>query len=147
MKSKCNYKTLVMGLIFTLNFNFSIKPFAHHGAFSIPPDTKPPTSMIAPQPPAPAPASPPWLGRSIATSRLRMLEHSAFVDVQSEQENYQKHLFVHIGSSISYSDPLLEVGYKIILTFLFITLIDFNHIFSLLTCDKFKTNSLKSLMD
>jgi len=30
------------------------------------------------------------------------------VDQQSEQESYQKHLFVHIGSSISYSDPLLE---------------------------------------
>merc|ERR1719278_2281674 len=88
-----------------------IKPFAHHGAFShLNPDTKPP----APMPPAPAPvpagppATPPWLGRSIATSRLRLLEHSAFVDLQSEQETYQKHLFVHIGSSISYSDPHLE---------------------------------------
>merc|ERR1712106_81291 len=78
-----------------------IKPFAHHGAFGLP-DTKPP-AMI-PQPPT----TPPWLGRSIATSRLRLLEHSAFVDQQSEQESYQKHLFVHIGSSISYSDPLLE---------------------------------------
>jgi len=78
-----------------------IKPFAHHGAFSLP-DTKPP-AMI-PQPPT----TPPWLGRSIATNRLRLLEHSAFVDQQSEQESYQKHLFVHIGSSISYSDPLLE---------------------------------------
>ena len=55
------------------------------------------------------PPSPVWLGRSIATNRLRLLEHSAFVDLQSEQETYQKHLFVHIGSSISYSDPLLEV--------------------------------------
>ena len=55
------------------------------------------------------PASPAWLGRSIATPRLRLLEHSAFVDHQSDQESYQKHLFVHIGSSISYSDPLLEV--------------------------------------
>jgi len=78
-----------------------IKPFAHHGAFGLP-DMKPP-AMI-PQPPT----TPPWLGRSIATNRLRLLEHSAFVDQQSEQESYQKHLFVHIGSSISYSDPLLE---------------------------------------
>jgi len=84
-----------------------IKPFAHHGAFSLP-DTKPPTSMpmIAPVPQPQPPATP--IGRSIATSRLRMLEHSAFVDLQSDQDTYQKHLFVHIGSSISYSDPLLE---------------------------------------
>jgi len=79
-----------------------IKPFAHHGAFSLP-DSKPPPVMIS-QPPA----TPAWLGRSIATNRLRLLEHSAFVDHQSDQESYQKHLFVHIGSSISYSDPLLE---------------------------------------
>jgi len=58
-----------------------------------------------PQPPA----SPPWLGRSISTSKLRLLELSAFVDQTSaDQENYLKHLFVHIGSGISYSDPLLE---------------------------------------
>jgi len=78
-----------------------IKPFAHHGAFSLA-DTKPPVMISQP------PASPAWLGRSIATNRLRLLEHSAFVDHQSDQESYQKHLFVHIGSSISYSDPLLE---------------------------------------
>ena len=64
---------------------------------------------MIPQPPT----TPPWLGRSIATNRLRLLEHSAFVDQQSEQE-YQKHLFVHIGSSISYSDPPLEVGFDFI---------------------------------
>ena len=89
-----------------------IKPFAHHGAFShLNPDTKPPAPMLPAPAPVPAgpPATPPWLGRSIATSRLRLLEHSAFVDLQSEQETYQKHLFVHIGSSISYSDPHLEV--------------------------------------
>ena len=92
-------------------FIFSIKPFSHHGAFGLPPgpEVKPPTTMIAPQPPA----TPAWLGRSIATNRLRMLEHSAFVDVQADQENYQKHLFVHIGSSISYSDPLLEVSFSL----------------------------------
>ena len=64
-----------------------------------------PAPVTAPGPPA----TPPWLGRSIATSRLRLIEHSAFVDLQSDQETYQKHLFVHIGSSISYSDPQLEV--------------------------------------
>jgi len=66
-------------------------------------DTKPPPVM-APQPPP----SPPWLTRSIATSRLRLLEHSAYVENQSEQDSYQKHLFVHIGSAVSYSDPPLE---------------------------------------
>ena len=54
----------------------------------------------------PAPA---WLGRSIATPQLRILEHSAFVDQQRDQDSYHKHLFVHIGGSPDYSDPLLEV--------------------------------------
>jgi len=54
------------------------------------------------------PPSPPWLTRSIATTRLRLLEHSAFVENQSSEDSYQKHLFVHIGSAISYSDPALE---------------------------------------
>ena len=94
--------------------------------------------VTAPQPPA----SPPWLGRSIATSRLRLIEHSAFVDLQSDQDTYQKHLFVHIGSSISYSDPHLEVRsyvvkYEDLLTNIFLI--------SLLTCGKSKTSSLKSL--
>ena len=74
--------------------------------------------MIAPVPQPQPPATP--IGRSIATSRLRMLEHSAFVDLQSDQDTYQKHLFVHIGSSISYSDPLLEVGSKMIVLNFFI---------------------------
>ena len=65
----------------------------------------------APVPQPQPPATP--IGRSIATSRLRMLEHSAFVDLQSDQDTYQKHLFVHIGSSISYSDPLLEVSFSL----------------------------------
>jgi hypothetical protein len=56
--------------------------------------------------PGPAPA---WLGRSIATQRLRILEYSALVDQQRDQDTYHKHLFVHIGSSVDYSDPLLEV--------------------------------------
>merc|ERR1719189_1956229 len=87
-----------------------IKPFAHHFPPPLPPpppphhaDTKPPPVM-APQPPP----SPPWLTRSIATNRLRLLEHSAYVENQSEQDSYQKHLFVHIGSGVSYSDPPLE---------------------------------------
>jgi len=55
-----------------------------------------------------APVSPaPWIGRSIATSKLRLLEHSAFVDHHSEHDTYHKHLFVHIGNP-EYSDPVLE---------------------------------------
>jgi len=88
-----------------------VKPFAHHFSHGLPqaphpqplPDSKPPTPML-PQPPP----SPPWLTRSIATTRLRLLEHSAFVENQSSEDSYQKHLFVHIGSAISYSDPPLE---------------------------------------
>ena len=72
---------------------------SHHPA-----DTKPLMPIAQP------PASPPWLTRSIATSRLRLLEHSAFVENQTDQDSYQKHLFVHIGSAISYSDPPLEVS-------------------------------------
>ena len=61
-----------------------------------------PTLPLAPVSPAP------WIGRSIATSKLRLLEHSAFVDYHSEHDTYHKHLFVHIGNP-DYSDPVLEV--------------------------------------
>jgi len=54
--------------------------------------------------------TPVWLGRSIATRKLRLLEHSAFVEDEREPDSYQrlKHLFVHIGSNVDYSDPHLE---------------------------------------
>ena len=55
------------------------------------------------------PATPAWLGRSIATNRLRLLEHSAFVEVQRDHDSYHKHLFVHIGGHTDYTDSLLEV--------------------------------------
>ncbi|XP_030045048.1 transcriptional enhancer factor TEF-3-like [Microcaecilia unicolor] len=56
-----------------------------------------------------APAAPPWQGRSIASSKLRMLEFSAFLEQQQDPDTYNKHLFVHIGqSNPSYSDPYLE---------------------------------------
>jgi transcriptional enhancer factor len=77
-----------------------VKPF-QSGAFCL--------AVPKVTPPAPPPA-PAWLGRSIATQRLRILEHSAFVDQQRDQDTYHKHLFVHIGSSVDYSDPLLEVS-------------------------------------
>ena len=52
----------------------------------------------------------PWLGRSIATNKLRLLEHSAFVEVQRDHDGYHKHLFVHIGGHTDYTDSLLEVN-------------------------------------
>lgn len=52
---------------------------------------------------------PVWQDRTIASSKLRMLEYSAFMEVQRDPDNYSKHLFVHIGqTNPSYSDPLLE---------------------------------------
>jgi len=83
-----------------------IKPFAHHFPHGLPqpPHPQPESKAQPPMLPQPPP-SPPWLTRSIATTRLRLLEHSAFVENQSSEDSYQKHLFVHIGSAISYSDP------------------------------------------
>ena len=79
---------------------FSVKPF-QTGGFNL---SVPKISAAIPSP------SPAWLGRSIATSKLRLLEHSAFVDQQRETDSYHKHLFVHIGGNYEYSDPSLEVG-------------------------------------
>ncbi|XP_076878256.1 transcriptional enhancer factor TEF-1a isoform X1 [Brachyhypopomus gauderio] len=61
--------------------------------------------------PASAPvASPPaWQGRSIGTTKLRLVEFSSFQELQRDPESFNKHLFVHIGqTSHSYSEPLLE---------------------------------------
>uniref|UniRef100_A0A671YTA9 TEA domain family member 3 b n=1 Tax=Sparus aurata TaxID=8175 RepID=A0A671YTA9_SPAAU len=64
---------------------------------------------LAPPPPPSATAVPVWQDRTIASSKLRMLEYSAFMEVQRDPDNYSKHLFVHIGqTNPSYSDPLLE---------------------------------------
>uniref|UniRef100_A0A672IEJ0 TEA domain transcription factor 1 n=1 Tax=Salarias fasciatus TaxID=181472 RepID=A0A672IEJ0_SALFA len=58
---------------------------------------------------APAPTAPAWQGRSIGTSKLRLVEFSAFLEQQRDQDSYNKHLFVHIGqTNHSYSDALLE---------------------------------------
>ncbi|KAG8234754.1 hypothetical protein J437_LFUL015462 [Ladona fulva] len=51
---------------------------------------------------------PPWEGRAIATHKLRLVEFSAFMEQQRDPDTYQKHLFVHIGGSVTYADPLLE---------------------------------------
>ncbi|XP_077458252.1 TEA domain family member 3 b isoform X1 [Stigmatopora argus] len=64
---------------------------------------------LAPPPPPTATAVPVWQDRTIASSKLRMLEYSAFMEVQRDPDTYSKHLFVHIGqTNPSYSDPLLE---------------------------------------
>ena len=55
------------------------------------------------------PSSPAWQGRSIATQKLRLVEFSAYVEHQRDPDTYNKHLFVHIGGPVTYSDPLLEV--------------------------------------
>uniref|UniRef100_A0AAA9T1I3 TEA domain transcription factor 1 n=1 Tax=Bos taurus TaxID=9913 RepID=A0AAA9T1I3_BOVIN len=58
---------------------------------------------------APAPSVPAWQGRSIGTTKLRLVEFSAFLEQQRDPDSYNKHLFVHIGhANHSYSDPLLE---------------------------------------
>ncbi|XP_016122002.1 transcriptional enhancer factor TEF-3, partial [Sinocyclocheilus grahami] len=50
-----------------------------------------------------------WQGRSIASSNLRMLEFSAFLEQPQDPETVNKHLFVHIGqSNPTFSDPYLE---------------------------------------
>ncbi|EPY84309.1 Transcriptional enhancer factor TEF-5-like protein [Camelus ferus] len=47
--------------------------------------------------------------RTIASSRLRLLEYSAFMEVQRDPDTYSKHLFVHIGqTNPAFSDPPLE---------------------------------------
>ncbi|KAI7814379.1 putative transcriptional enhancer factor TEF-1 [Triplophysa rosa] len=82
-----------------------IKPFAHQ-AYPI----QPATTITSYEPPAaPVPAAPAWQGRSIGTSKLRLVEFSAFLEHQRDPDAYNKHLFVHIGqTNYSYSDALLE---------------------------------------
>uniref|UniRef100_G3NN84 TEA domain family member 3 b n=1 Tax=Gasterosteus aculeatus aculeatus TaxID=481459 RepID=G3NN84_GASAC len=75
----------------------------------LPPAHYQPPRPLAPPPPPSATAVPVWQDRTIASSKLRMLEYSAFMEVQRDPDNYSKHLFVHIGqTNPSYSDPLLE---------------------------------------
>ncbi|XP_076332152.1 transcriptional enhancer factor TEF-1-like isoform X2 [Tachypleus tridentatus] len=53
-------------------------------------------------------ASPSWEGRSIATHKLRLVEFSAFMEQQQDNDTYERHLFVDIRGLPSYSDPVLE---------------------------------------
>ncbi|XP_041445672.1 transcriptional enhancer factor TEF-1 isoform X3 [Xenopus laevis] len=84
-----------------------VKPFAQQ-VYPIQPSAAPPIPGF--EPAAPPPSSvPAWQGRSIGTTKLRLVEFSAFLEQQRDPDAYNKHLFVHIGqANHSYSDPLLE---------------------------------------
>nr|WIW57675.1 scalloped [Gryllus bimaculatus] len=69
---------------------------------------KPATAVSSSDMSLQAPPPPPWEGRAIATHMLRLVEFSAFMEQQRDADTYHKHLFVHIGGSATYSDPLLE---------------------------------------
>lgn len=82
-----------------------VKPFAQ-AAYPGKPATAVSAGDVGPLQAAPPPV---WEGRAIATHKLRLVEFSAFMESQSREEAYQKHLFVHIGGpALSYTDPLLE---------------------------------------
>nr|XP_046243531.1 transcriptional enhancer factor TEF-1 isoform X6 [Scatophagus argus] len=84
-----------------------IKPFTQQ-AYPIQPAVTTAISSYEPTA-APAPTAPAWQGRSIGTSKLRLVEFSAFLEQQRDPDSYNKHLFVHIGqTNHSYSDALLE---------------------------------------
>ncbi|KAM4553771.1 transcriptional enhancer factor TEF-1a [Fundulus diaphanus] len=85
-----------------------IKPFSQQ---AYPVQTAGTTTIAAYEPAAAAQThrEPAWQGRSIGTTKLRLVEFSSFLETQRDQEAYNKHLFVHISqNSPSYSDPLLE---------------------------------------
>lgn len=86
-----------------------IKPFAQPPYTTLPAPVPAPISYEALPPPRPAAiAAPVWQDRTIASSKLRLLEYSAFMETQKDRETH-KHLFVHIGpSNPGYSDPVLE---------------------------------------
>ena len=100
-----------------------MKPFAQSPFSSLQSDVKTPVSgltmgsgsgmgALAPSSPqlgTPAP-SPVWQGRSIGNNKLRLLEFSAYVEQPRDSESYDKHLFVNIGQTTSFSDPMLEVS-------------------------------------
>uniref|UniRef100_A0A673YTZ1 TEA domain family member 1a n=1 Tax=Salmo trutta TaxID=8032 RepID=A0A673YTZ1_SALTR len=66
-------------------------------------------SLTYEPPTAPTPTAPAWQGRSIGTTKLRLVEFSAFLEQQRDPDSYNKHLFAHIGqTNYSYSDALLE---------------------------------------
>ncbi|KAB7507045.1 Transcriptional enhancer factor TEF-1, partial [Armadillidium nasatum] len=88
-----------------------VKPFAQTAFAGMSSETKPSPgsmgSLLQAAQPHPGVTGNPWEGRSIATPKLRLVEFSAFVEYQRDQDTYNKHLFVHIGSP-PYTDPILE---------------------------------------
>uniref|UniRef100_A0A671LV88 Transcriptional enhancer factor TEF-1-like n=1 Tax=Sinocyclocheilus anshuiensis TaxID=1608454 RepID=A0A671LV88_9TELE len=82
-----------------------VKPFAQQ---NYPIQTA--TAIAAYESPTPLTAAvPAWHGRSISTSKLRLVEFSSFLEHQRDPDSYNKHLFVHIGqTNHSYNDALLE---------------------------------------
>lgn len=85
-----------------------IKPFSQQ---AYPVQTAGTTTISGYEPPSSAQThrEPAWQGRSIGTTKLRLVEFSSFLETQRDQDAYNKHMFVHISqSSPSYSDPLLE---------------------------------------
>ncbi|XP_073514370.1 transcriptional enhancer factor TEF-1 isoform X11 [Phyllobates terribilis] len=84
-----------------------VKPFVQQ-TYPIQPAVTAPLTAFEPTAP-PASSVPAWQGRSIGTTKLRLVEFSAFLEQQRDPDAYNKHLFVHIGqANHSYSDPLLE---------------------------------------
>ncbi|XP_055845154.1 protein scalloped isoform X6 [Episyrphus balteatus] len=81
----------------------SIKPFTQPPY----PAGKPSTAVSGEIEAGLPPAQPPWEGRAIATHKFRLLEFSAFMEIQRD-EIYHRHLFVQLGGKPSYTDPLLE---------------------------------------
>ncbi|CAB1322848.1 unnamed protein product [Coregonus sp. 'balchen'] len=78
-----------------------IKPFSQQ---AYPIQTAVTTTISAYEPPTPT--APAWQGRSIGTTKLRLVEFSAFLEQQRDPDSY---LFVNIGqTNYSYSDALLE---------------------------------------
>uniref|UniRef100_A0A8C1R5F8 TEA domain family member 1b n=1 Tax=Cyprinus carpio TaxID=7962 RepID=A0A8C1R5F8_CYPCA len=104
---KQHKRLLVFLFLILLCLCFSIKPFAQQ-AYPIQPAVTTTISSYEP-PTVPAPTMPAWQGRSIGTSKLRLVEFSAFLEHQRDPDSYNKHLFVHIGqTNYSYNDALLE---------------------------------------
>uniref|UniRef100_A0A8C5Q0K4 TEA domain transcription factor 1 n=1 Tax=Leptobrachium leishanense TaxID=445787 RepID=A0A8C5Q0K4_9ANUR len=84
-----------------------VKPFVQQ-AYPIQSSVSAPLTGFEPSA-APPSSVPAWQGRSIGTSKLRLVEFSAFLEQQRDPDPYNKHLFVHIGqANHSYNDPLLE---------------------------------------
>ncbi|MBN3286790.1 TEAD4 factor, partial [Polyodon spathula] len=86
-----------------------VKPFSQQTYNIQPPVASSITGYETPVGLTTSPSAPPWLGRSIGSSKFRMLEFSAFLEQQKDPDTYNKHLFVHIGqSNPTFSDPYLE---------------------------------------